>query len=73
MDNRFYLVTFTDDQQMFFVKSAQLEEPPMAEICIPYNGIAVTCYITNKMNWELAIVEAMILKQFFEEKGLPGE
>ena len=74
-DELFYLVTFTDDSEIFFIQSAELEDPTMAEAFIPIEyddrKFGVTCYITNKMNWEPAIVEIIILQQYFQEHGLP--
>ena len=33
---KFYLVTFTDDRQIFFVETKEIEDPEMAELAIPY-------------------------------------
>lgn len=73
-DMYYFMVTFTDQRGMYFVALPEdLQDPTMADTCIPCDvddvRVGITCYITNKMNWEPAIMEMMILKQFFEENG----
>lgn len=63
----FCLVTFTDDEQMFIVPCREIDDPGMAEVAVPFkrDGVtyAITCYITNLLNYQLAILEMVILKE----------
>jgi hypothetical protein len=66
----FCLITFTDDEQMFVVPHHEIDEPEMAEVCIPYkkDGVtyAITCYITNYPNWQPVPGEMILLKGMAE-------
>lgn len=72
----FYLVTFTDDNKMFLVPTAEIEEPEMAECCIPYRKdnvlYGITCYVTNYPNWQPLIAEMLILQEYFNQSGVPS-
>lgn len=71
----FYLVTFTDDQQLFLVPTSEIDDPEMAEVAIPYETpdtrYSLTCYITNLENHMPAFVEMLVLKEYFYQHGLP--
>jgi hypothetical protein len=72
----FYMVSFTDDSQIYMMLTTEIEEPPMAELFIPFEQagkqFGVTCYVSNKKHWEPADLEEMILKRYFQENGLPS-
>jgi len=63
----FCLITFTDDAQMFIVPHHEIDEPEMAEVCIPYKRddilYGITCYITNARNNQPVIGEMLLLNE----------
>lgn len=67
----FYLATFTDNNEIFLLPHKEIDNPEMAECCIPYkkDGVlyGITFYVTNYPNSHLLILEMLLLKNFVND------
>jgi hypothetical protein len=71
----FFLATFTDEEDLFLVPTAEIDEPEMAEVMVPFETdthlFAITFYVTDIPNSQPAIREMLLLKDFVDQYGVP--